>query len=205
MRTTAAIFFLKYNIGNEPFYPLFMMIMILSMIAGASFAPVLGRRLGSKRNLYIIATLVVIVSGTVVLFTPYENLPVLVGAMAVSSVGIGITYVMIRSMLADMVEYGEWKTGIRGEGIIFSTYGVSNKLGYAVGGSLSAFLLASVGYVPNVAQSPEVQTLILYMVALFPIIAGILAIGVILFYKVDVRCYNRILGEISERSQEESK
>ena len=205
MRTTAAIFFFKYNIGNEPFYPLFMMIMILSMIAGASFAPVLGRRLGSKRNLYIIATLVVIVSGTLVLFTPYENLPVLVGTMAVSSVGIGITYVMIRSMLADMVEYGEWKTGIRGEGIIFSTYGVSNKLGYAVGGSLSAFLLASAGYVPNVAQSSEVQTLILYMVALFPIIAGILAIGVILFYKVDVRCYNRILGEISERSQEESK
>ncbi len=201
MRTTAAIFFLKYNIGNESFFPLFMMIMILSMIAGASFTPVLGRRLGSKRNLYIIATLVTIVSGTVVLFTPYENLPAIVAAMAVSSVGIGITYVMIRSMLADMVEYGEWKTGIRGAGMIFSTYGVSNKLGYAVGGSLSAFLLASVGYVPNAIQSHEVQTLILYMVTLFPIIAGILAIGVMLFYKVDVRCYNRILREIRERNQ----
>jgi sugar (glycoside-pentoside-hexuronide) transporter len=201
MRTTAAIFFFKYDIGNESFYPLFMMIMILSMIAGASFTPLLGRKLGSKRNLYIIGTLVVIVSGAMVLFTPYENLPLITVSLAVSSVGIGITYVMIRSMLADTVEYGEWKTGIRGEGIIFSTFGVTNKLGYAVGGSLSAFLLASVGYVPNVAQSQQAQTIILYMVTLFPIIAGALAVGIMLFYKVDDRCYTRILREIRERSE----
>ena len=201
IRTTAAIFFLKYNIGNEPFYPLFMAIMILSMIAGASFAPALGRRLGSKRNLYVIGTLVVIPANTVVLFTPYHDLTRIVVSLAVSSVGIGITYVMIRSMFADMVEYGEWKTGMRGEGIILSTYGVANKLGYAIGGSLAAFLLAGTGYVPNVAQSQQVQTLILYMVALFPIIAGILAIGVLHFYKVDAKCYNKILREIRERKQ----
>jgi GPH family glycoside/pentoside/hexuronide:cation symporter len=205
MRTTAAIFFLKYNIGNEPFYPLFMAIMILSMIGGASLTPTLDRRLGSKRNLYVIGTLIVIPANAVVLLTPYENLPAIVAALAVSSVGVGITYVMVRSMFADMVEYGEWKTGIRGEGIILSTYGVANKLGYAAGGSLAAFLLASAGYAPNVAQSHEVQTLILYMVALFPIIAGILAIGVMHFYGVDARCYNRILKEISERKQGETE
>ena len=201
MRTTAAIFFMKYNIGNEPFYPIFMAIMILSLIAGASFAPALGRRLGSKRNLYVIGTLIVIPSNVVVLLTPYENLPAIVVALAVSSVGVGITYVMMRSMFADMVEYGEWKTGIRGEGFILSTKGVANKLGYAAGGSLAAFMLASAGYVPNIAQSHGVQTLILYMVALFPIIAGILAIGIMYYYRVDVRCYNSILREIGERKR----
>lgn len=201
MRTTAAIFFIKYNIGNESFYPIFMAIMVLSMMVGASFTPFLSRKLGSKRNLYILGTLVVIVSGTMVLFTPYENLPLITVSLAVSSVGIGITYVMIRSMLADTVEYGEWKTGIRGEGIIFSTFGVINKLGYAVGGSFAAFLLASAGYVPHIAQNHQVQTVILYMLTLFPIIAGILAIGIMFFYKVDARLYYLILQEINHKNE----
>jgi glucuronide carrier protein len=201
MRASAAIFFIKYNIGNESFYPLFMGIMVLSMMVGASFTPLLSRKLGSKRNLYIIGTLIVIVSGTMVLFTPYENLPLITISLAVSSLGIGITYVMIRSMLADTVEYGELKTGIRGEGIIFSTFGVINKLGYATGGSLAAFLLASAGYVPNVAQNHQVQTVLLYMLTLFPIIAGVLAIGIMLFYKVDARFYNLILQEIRIKNE----
>lgn len=200
MRTSSAIFFFKYNIGNEAIYPLFMMIMILSMIAGAAVTPLLGRKLGSKRNLYIIGTIIIVFSSTTVLFTPYENLPLITVALALSSFGIGVTYVMIRSMLADTVEYGEWKTGLRGEGIIFSTFGVSNKLGYAVGGSLAAFLLASVGYVPNIVQSQQVQKTILYMLTLFPIIAGVLAVGTLLFYKIDNRYYNRILREIGERT-----
>lgn len=201
MRTSAAIFFIKYNLGNEPFYPLFMGIMVLSMMVGASFTPLLSRKLGSKRNLYIIGTLVVIVSGTLVLFTSYENLPLITIALAVSSFGIGITYVMIRSMLADTVEYGELKTGIRGEGIIFSTFGVVNKLGYAAGGSLAAFLLASAGYVPNAPQNHQVQTVLLYMLTLCPIIAGILAIGILLFYKVDAKFYNQILQEIRIKNE----
>lgn len=201
MRTSAAIFFFKYNLGSEAFYPLFMAIMIASMIAGASFTPSVARKLGNKRNIYIIGTIIIVVSSTAVIFLPYENLFLITVSMAVSSFGIGVTYVMIRSMLADTVEYGEWKTGLRGEGIIFSTFGVSNKLGYAVGGSLAAFLLASAGYVPDIAQNPQVQRVILYMLTLFPIIAGILAAVILLFYKIDNRYYNRILKEIDDRAK----
>ena len=199
MRTSAAIYFFKYNVGNESFYSIFMAIMIVSMIAGASITPRLAKKLGSKRNLYIVGTLIVIVSGIVVMLTPYDNLPLITISLAISSVGIGITYVMIRSMLADTVEYGEWKTGIRGEGLISSTFGISNKLGYAVGGSLTAFLLDSAGYVPNVAQNPQVQKIILYMLTLFPIIAGVIALGIIYFYTINDRYYDRIRMEISQR------
>ncbi len=199
MRTTSAIFFLKYNLGMESFYPIFMAIMIMAMISGALISPFLGRRLGSKRNLYSVGMLVMIASGTPVLFTSYEQVTLIVVLLALSCVGVGITYVMTRSMLADMVEYGEWKTSVRGEGITVSTYGVSNKLGYAAGGSLAAFLLASVGYVPNVAQTPQAQTMILYMLVLFPVLAGAIAIGIMLLYRIDIRSFNHILQQIQER------
>ena len=199
MRTTSALFFLKYNLGMESFYPVFMAIMIVSMIAGALLSPFLGRRLGSKRNLYVIGMLVVIATGTMVLFTPYEQVTAIVVLLAVSSLGVGITYVMTRSMLADMVEYGEWKTGVRGEGVTVSTYGVSNKLGYATGGSLAAFLLASAGYVPDVAQTPEALAMIRYMLVLFPVIAAATSIGIMLHYRVDARSFNHVLQQIQER------
>lgn len=203
MRTSAAIYFFKYNVGKESFYPIFMAIVILSMIGGASFAPLLGRKLGSKRNLYITGTLIVIAANLIALFTPYDDLLKITISLAVSSFGIGITYVMVRSMLADTVEFGEWKTGIRSEGILFSTFGITQKLGYAVGGSLSAFLMASAGYVPNVVQSREVQSIFLYMLTLFPVIAGILSIIIMLFYKIDTKYYNTILQEISSRHKKE--
>lgn len=199
MRTTSAIFFLKYNLGMESFYPVFMAIMILSMIAGALISPALGRRLGSKRNLYTVGMLVVIISGTAVLFTPYEQVTAIVVLLAVSSAGVGITYVMTRSMLADMVEYGEWQTGVRGEGITVSTYGVSNKLGYAAGGSLAAFLLAASGYVPNVVQTTQALAMIRYMLVLFPVIAGVIAIIIMRHYRVDTSAFNDILQQIRER------
>jgi len=198
MRTSSAIFFFKYNIGNEAFYPVFMGAMILSMTTGALVAPLIAKRMGSKRNLFIVATIVIIISSGVVLITPYYNLARITVSLAVSSVGIGVTYVMIRSMLADTVEYGEWKTGVRGEGILFSTFGITNKIGYAIGGSLSAFLLAGAGYVPNVVQNEQVLNVILYMLTLFPIIAGVLAIITLLFYKIDNRRYEDILKDLNK-------
>ena len=149
--------------------------------------------------------LVVIATGTMVLFTPHERVTAIVVLLAVSSLGVGITYVMTRSMLADMVEYGEWKTGVRGEGVTVSTYGVSNKLGYAAGGSLAAFLLASSGYVPDVAQTPEALAMIRYMLVLFPVIAAAISIGIMLHYRVDARSFNHVLKQIQERRAANSR
>ncbi|MBN1368989.1 MAG: MFS transporter [Dehalococcoidaceae bacterium] len=200
MRTSSAIYFFKYNIGNKAFYPLFMAGMIICMVAGALVAPCLARKLASKRNLFIAGTLIVVLSSTAVIFVPYSNILLITAGLGVSSVGIGITYVMIRSMLADTVEYGEWKTGIRGEGIIFSTFGITNKLGYALGGSLSAFLLAGAGYIPDAVQNKQVLDVILYMLTLFPVIAGVLAIAIMLFYKLDNRRYDDVLKDLKERN-----
>lgn len=199
MRTTAAIYFFKYNFGNESVYPIFMLVVVVSMIFGAILAPMLARKLGSKRNLYILATLLPAITGLGILFTPYENLAAIILLSAVGSIGGGMLFVLIWSMIPDTVEYGEWKTGVRGEGIIYSTLTFTTKMAYAVGGALAGLLLSWAGYVPNVAQSTQAQNIILYMLALFPVISGILAILIMLFYKIDAKFYGELLSEINER------
>lgn len=56
------------------------------------------------------------------------------------------------ALVSDTVEYGEWRTGIRIEGLGYSFFSFSRKCGQAIGGSVPAFLLAISGYIPNLAM-----------------------------------------------------
>lgn len=201
MRTTAAIYFFKYNVGDEGRYPLFMLAVILLMIVGAGLAPVLSRKLGSKRNLYYIATLLTLPS-IGILFVAFDNLPVIFALTAISSAGGGMIFVLNWSMLPDTVEYGEWKSGIRSEGMVYASMTFTNKMSYAVGGALAAFLLSWSGFVPNIAQAPQTQTVIVYMLALFPVIAGVLAAIILSLYKIDAKFHSKLLGDLSKQGRE---
>ena len=99
------------------------------------------------------------------------------------------------AMAPDTVEYAEWKTGIRAEGITFSAFTFVLKLETAIGGLLGGLWLSSAGYVPNVEQSPETLKAILYMIALAPIITGIIGIILLKFYNLDTTTYNQIVDE----------
>ncbi len=198
MRTTTAIYFFKYNVGDETVYPLFMAAVILAMICGAILTPILARKLGSKRNLYYLATLLTL-PYLGILFVPYDNVMTIIAIATSGSIGSGMTIVLNWSMLPDTIEYGELKTGIRGEGIVYASINFTNKLAYAVGGSLCGFLLSWSGFIPNVAQTAQTQQIITYMLVLFPFFAAIIAVAIISFYKIDEKFYGEMIDQINAR------
>lgn len=57
------------------------------------------------------------------------------------------------ALISDTVEYGEWKTGIRAEGLICSSYPFWGEMLQAVAGFISIIVLALVEYVPNAELS----------------------------------------------------
>ena len=58
---------------------------------------------------------------------------------------------------ADTVEYGEYLTGVRIEGLTYSLFSLlTRKCGQAIGGSIPAFILGLSGYIANQVQTPEV-------------------------------------------------
>ena len=57
---------------------------------------------------------------------------------------------------ADTVEYGEYLTGVRIEGLTYSLFSFTRKCGQAIGGSIPAFILGLSGYIANQVQTPEV-------------------------------------------------
>mgnify|MGYP000033986032 CR=1 FL=1 len=106
------------------------------------------------------------------------------------------------ALVSDTVEYGEWRTGIRIEGLGYSFFSFSRKCGQAIGGSVPAFLLAISGYIPNLAMQSEAARLgILHAMALAPAMAFALAFMLMLFYPLTDRRFAELVAEIAEKNK----
>ena len=58
-------------------------------------------------------------------------------------------------MTTDVVDYGEWKTGIRSEGLVNSCTSFGMKVGCGVGAAIGAWLLTLGHYDGTAAVQPE--------------------------------------------------
>ena len=103
-------------------------------------------------------------------------------------------------MLSDCIEYGDWKYGIREEGLTYSYMSFGVKLATAVGGSVTVLLLAASGYVPNVEQTEAVKTGINAVVNLIPAACIIVSMIPLFWYKLDAKMMQKIRVELDERN-----
>ena len=71
------------------------------------------------------------------------------------------------AMVADAIDYNEWKTGERDEGTTYGIFAFGRKLAQGIGASAIGLLLVAVGYVEETAaiQTEEVAQNIKYLVA----------------------------------------
>ncbi len=53
------------------------------------------------------------------------------------------------ALVPDTVDYGEWKTGIRAEGSVYTGYTFFRKISAALAGFLPGIMLTQIGYVPT--------------------------------------------------------
>lgn len=109
------------------------------------------------------------------------------------------------ALVPDTVDYGEWKTGIRAEGAVYTGYTFSRKISAAMAGFLPGILLAYVGYVANTTQTT--QTIEGLRVLIF-VIPGALALFAMLtmfiFYHLDEQTYYKISNELNLKRQKQN-
>jgi len=101
---------------------------------------------------------------------------------------------------SDAVEYGEWKSGYRTEGTIYSFFTFSRKLSQAIAGFLPGVILAWIHYSPNTAQTLQVQNGISLLMFVYP---GVLAFVTLViwwrYYNLNEVRYEEILADIYQR------
>lgn len=111
--------------------------------------PMLVKRFG-KRKL-MMAGAVLMILGSCVIGLGGTNLPVIMVGIALRGFGMGPIMSGIFAMTADVVDYGEWKTGIRSEGLVNSCTSFGMKVGIGLGSAVGSAILAMGGYLEGTA------------------------------------------------------
>lgn len=197
----SSLFYARYVLNNTGLFPVIVLVqMLVGSVASAPLVPHLVTQIG-KKNTFLIGTLLS-TCGYLLFFwlSDHSVVPGFI-ALALASIGQGIAMTVMWALEADTVEFGEYKTGVRIEGLTYSLFSFTRKCGQAIGGSIPAFILGVSGYIANNVQTPEVILGIRISISLIPCGFMLLAFIIIWFYPLTDKKYSSIVREIESRKQ----
>jgi GPH family glycoside/pentoside/hexuronide:cation symporter len=99
----------------------------------------------SKRSFMLVGCAILIAAFVVLGFAGTNETLLLVGTM-MRSIGVGPIFAGIYALIADSCDYGEWKFGIRSEGLMSASQSIGSKIGIGFGSALTGWILAAAGY-----------------------------------------------------------
>jgi GPH family glycoside/pentoside/hexuronide:cation symporter len=151
--------------------------------------------------------------------TPHNtnlDLVIYILCQLVYSLGLGIYSTVSWAMMGDAIDYNEWKTGKREEGVVYSLHSFFRKLAQGVGPAVALLIMQGMGYVNN-AIDPETGaefidvTLLSWdfavelrtLVAILFLVAGVmLFIGLGLVYNLDKKTLDKMQQELAARKEQ---
>ncbi|SED91203.1 glucuronide carrier protein [Arthrobacter alpinus] len=196
---TVQIYYFRDVLHSLGLYALMSIINIVLTFGMAAILPRLVRAAG-KKNIYMGGALLMAIGGLTVFLAPSSMVWLAFTGVVITQVGLLLVSMLVWALEADTVEYGEWKTGIRTEGITYALFSFTRKTGQAVGGALAAFALAWGGYTAGAAQQTEHAILgIRAGAGLLPMVFALLALLVMIVYPLTDAKHKEIVAHISER------
>ena len=173
LRTTLAIYYVKYFLGREDLITAFVTLGMLGNIAGCALAQWLSRYV-DKVKAYIGLQLISAAICVVSFFISAEQLVLAFALYFLWGFFLQMATPLLWAKMADTVDYGQYKTGIRITGLVYSSIVFFIKLGLALGGALAGWLLAYYNYQADVVQTAATQQGILLSFTILPAIGSIL-------------------------------
>ena len=198
---------------------------LFAMLPIVVFTP-LARKLVTKygkKELSIVGSICYSIGGVVLLLAPLGILPVAedntgldlivyIVAQLIMALGLGIYSTISWAMMGDAIDYNEWKTGNREEGIVYSLHSFFRKLAQGVGPAVAVAIMAANGYVNNanpdangVFQSIDVTLLgwdfavwCRNLVAILYLVAGVmLFVGLGVIYNLDKKTLAKMQEDLA--------
>lgn len=148
----SVVYYAQHVLGRVQLVPALMLTMIATL-AGTAASGWCANRIGKRAT--GAAGSAVAVLGTVLI--PLGSSDAWqIASNALAYAGMGLIGGLLFSLMADAVDYGEWRNGHRAQGFLFAASSFGVKIGMSVGGAIGAWLLSSSGYVAGAAITPAV-------------------------------------------------
>ena len=161
-----------------------------------------------KKESSAVGALVSIFGGVLMLIFPLipnktVALVLFVLALSIFGIGLGIYTCVSWAFMADAIDYNEWKTGKREEGVVYSLHSFFRKLAQGIGPSIVLLLMGALGYVSKLG--PEGQSLataynMCWLVAgLYLFSAVLMFVSIAFIYNVDKKTLAKMNKELAAR------
>ncbi len=201
-RMAVTAYYAIYVLNNPASIPLLMTVPLIGTVIGMIlFSTPLSKRYGKVLTCAVCSALSGIISISI-FFIPGANLSVVLFLLVLAGFISGPTMSLSFARLADTIEYGEYKTGVRVEGLTYAAGSMGGKIGSGIAGVIVGIILSATGYVPDSVQTDLAITGIKTLMFIIPGVSLILSALLLLCSDLDKVYPDAIRALARKRTQE---
>lgn len=191
------IYFARDVLGSAALMGTLTLCFILPKMIGNLLYPQISKLLGKWKSLVIGYILEMI--GVGIMMVMPASLPGTITGLVLLGIG-GIPHTAgLFAMVVDIVDYGEWKTGERIDGLTYSATSFGMKVGAGLGAAIVGWGLAWGNYNGTLkAQAAETVNAIKLLFTAVPFVLFAVGLVILLFINID-KIYPQIAKDLAER------
>lgn len=209
LTSTVLIYYLTHYMRVPGQIPLVLLALQSTTLVFLFVWSALSRRL-DKRWVFILGSIIWIFVQSWLFFLQPEDTQWLIPIAILAGSGVAVAYLIPWAMMPDVIEYDEWETGQRREGVFYGFMVFLQKIGIAIAIYMVGQTLEWSGYVtPEVAGAETIQpesALTALRIIIGPIPALIILAGIILvyFYPITRTAHANMVAALERRRAEEA-
>ena len=198
---TVTPYYCKYIFGNDSWmYSALYFGESVTLIIGAMVCPSLLKRF-RKRDISLAGCIVAVVAQAAFFLNPYSYSWML-GTTIVRALGQAPITAIVFGMMGDVIEYGQWRSHIRQESLVFGGGSLGFKIGVGLTSACISKLLEVSGYISSAtggaSQPDSAKAMIMSIYEYGTLIIWVVAVIVLILYKLD-KIYSTIMKDLAER------
>ena len=205
--TTAVTIMFATYFGMAQLAGVVQMVGFLPMFVFMPFIKKIVDKFG-KKEASVVGTIVSLVGGLVMLTFPMianksAALVVYLIGLVFFGMGMGVYTCVSWALMADAIDYNEWKFGVREEGTVYSLHSFFRKLAQGIGPSVVLLIMGALGYISDLGtagQSAATSYNMCWLVAgLYMFSAVVQFIGIALIYNLDKKTMAQMNEDLAAR------
>jgi GPH family glycoside/pentoside/hexuronide:cation symporter len=186
LRSGAMLYYFTHFLERENLFGWFNGVGLAAAVIGIVVANPLAQALG-KRNAFQLCLLLSAVLIALFALLPRDWLRALFALQILFQLVFGPTIPLLWTMMADVADYSEWKTGRQSTALAFASIVFGMKLGLGIASWLSGEWLEFVGYSQSNGQSSAAIRGIVMLVSVFPAAALMMGSIALFAYPINDR------------------
>lgn len=193
------LYYMQYILGDVTYASSISLISTAALLIALFVSPLILKKI-NKRNVFLIGAVVKLIGLMLMLVLP-TNVTSMCVSRFIEGIGRGMNYATMYALVPDTMEYGQWKSGIRLEGIVQSCCSIGAKFGVGVGPGMAGILMSMGHYDGLLEVQPDSAITMIKICAIWaPVVFTFFMFLIILAYDLDKR-YPQIMKDLEEREK----